>query len=435
MSVPNQSDGLRNDPIELENRTSALRNVSAAIVGNALEWFDILSYATFVSFIAMEFFPRNTPTISTMTALGVFGVSFVARPLGAIVLGWFADRAGRRKTLALTSGLMFLGTAIIAFLPGYSQIGIAAPGLLVIARLIQGFSAGGEFGSATAYLAEQSPQRRGFFSSWQFASQGLGLLLAGLLGAGLSSALSYNAMAKWGWRVPFYFGMLVGPVAYFIRYYVDESPGFIAVKRAKSTKREPEFSLHLLKRVLAGIGLVLVGTVTAYFLAYMPAYAHDRLGVHFQVGMWATTCASLTLIIFTPIAGTVGDRVGPMKVALACCTALMLAPLVLFAILVGHPTPFPTLATQFLLALLLSGYLGAMGALLSGLFPARHRSLGLSLSYNVAVMTAGGFAPLIFATLAAFVGNKAPSYYLAAAAFLSLVSLLIVRRSNWLNNP
>ena len=204
------------------------RNVGAAIIGNTLEWFDILVYAYFVKEIAANFFPASSGASSLLLAYGTFGLSFVARPVGAVVLGGIADRVGRRAALVWASALMCAGTLAIAVLPPFSAIGVAAPLLLLTARLVQGFSAGGEFGSATAYLAEQSPGRRAFYSSWQFASQGLGMALAALIGLLLSKSLTVADATAWGWRAPFLFGALVGPVAYFIRKGLHEPPIFVA---------------------------------------------------------------------------------------------------------------------------------------------------------------------------------------------------------------
>lgn len=190
------------------------RAVVAASIGNALEWFDLVVYGFFAVTISRLFFPAGNDAVSLLFTLGTFGVSFFMRPLGAIVLGAYADRAGRKAALTLSILLMMAGTLIIAVLPTYGAIGVAAPLILVAARLLQGFSAGGEFGSATAFLAEHVPDRRGFFASWQVASQGLTTLLAAGFGTVLNAQLTAAQMAAWGWRIPFFFGLLIGPVAY-----------------------------------------------------------------------------------------------------------------------------------------------------------------------------------------------------------------------------
>src|SRR5215475_12014058 len=196
---------------------SRVAAVIAASIGNALEWFDFVVYGFFALTISKLFFPAGDQTLSLLLTFGTFGVTFFMRPLGAIVLGSYADRHGRKATLVLTIGLMMLGTAVIAVMPTYQTIGVLAPLLIVIARMIQGFSAGGEFGSATAFLAEQDPKRRGFFASWQLASQGLTTVLATGFGVVLSGLLAPPQLESWGWRTPFIFGLLIGPVAYYIR--------------------------------------------------------------------------------------------------------------------------------------------------------------------------------------------------------------------------
>ena len=196
-----------------------VRAVAAASIGNALEWFDFVVYGFFAVTIAKLFFPTGNESVSLLLALATFGVTFFVRPLGAIVLGGYADRYGRKAAFTLTIGLMIIGTAMIAVTPVYATVGLLAPLLIVLARIVQGVSAGGEFGSATAFLAEQNPQRRGFFGSWQFASQGLTTILATGFGVTLTSLLSSEELERWGWRVPFIFGLLIAPVAWYIRYH------------------------------------------------------------------------------------------------------------------------------------------------------------------------------------------------------------------------
>lgn len=416
----------------IKQRNHGLLSVPAAIIGNALEWFDVLVYATFVTYIAANFFPNADPAISMMIALGTFGASFVARPLGAIVIGWIADRGGRRTALALVSILMFAGTAIIAFLPPYSSLGITAPVLLVIARLIQGFAAGGEFGSATAYLAEQSREHRGFYASWQFAGHGLGVLFAALFGAFLTSELSEAEMVEWGWRIPFFFGMLVGPVAYIIRFHANESPEFETTRAAGELDEATAFDKNFWARVATGIGLVIVATAAVYLVIYMPTLAEGSFGIQRGISRWTSVCAGLTLCIATPIAGWIGDRYGRIRLAVACAIGLLVAPPLLFNVLNSAPAAGPLLFTQFLLSLLVAGYFGALAAMLSDLFRVAQRSLGMAICYNLAVMLAGAFAPLVYAALGKYVGHVAPSYYVSGAAIISLVALGVVAHRRWL---
>lgn len=407
-------------------------NVTAAIVGNTLEWFDILVYATFVTYISANFFPGD-PTTATLAALGAFGTSFVIRPIGAIVTGWISDSSGRRTALTLTSLLMFLGTAIIAFLPSHREIGLAAPVLLVSARLIQGFAAGGEFGSATAYLAEQSQRHRGYFASWQFASQGLGVLIAALFGAILTATFSEQELMDWAWRIPFYFGMLVGPVGYVIRYHADESPEFLAERVAVDEgSAKSEAMADFWQRTLAASGLVMVASASLHMVISFPTLATAQFGIPREIGMWTQVCAGIILLIATPLWGALGDRVGRHALATASCGAMIVAPPTLFLLLDALPTVGNAMIVQGMLALLISVFLGALAAMMSDLFIPAKRSMGLAISYNVAVLLAGAFAPLIYTALAVYVGRVAPSYYVSAAALLSMISALAIAKRGWL---
>src|SRR5579871_2864769 len=188
------------------------RLVVATSLGNALEWFDISVYAYFAVYISKAFFPTNDPTTSLLLTFGTFGLSFLARPIGGVILGAYADRYGRKASLLASIVMMTFGTLAVAVMPSFATIGVLAPLLVIIARLVQGFSAGGEFGSSTAFLVEHMPHRRGFVASWQFASQGLSGLLGSGFGLVLSSTLSTAELQEWGWRIPFLFGALIGPI-------------------------------------------------------------------------------------------------------------------------------------------------------------------------------------------------------------------------------
>ena len=205
---------------------SGALQIAAATVGNALEWFDILVYAYFAPYIANVFFPNSNPVVSLLLTFGSFGLSYGARPIGAVVLGAYADRAGRKAALTLSIRLMVIGTAVMALMPSYASIGLIAPIAVFAARLLQGFAVAGEFGSSTAFMIEHSTHRKAFFASWQFSSQQMAKVLAALFGVGLTTTLSTHQLNAWGWRVPFIFGLLVGPVGMYIRRKVDETPEF-----------------------------------------------------------------------------------------------------------------------------------------------------------------------------------------------------------------
>ncbi|CAJ0791427.1 Proline/betaine transporter [Ralstonia mannitolilytica] len=412
------------------SRTSpppAWRLIAAASIGNALEWFDLVVYGFFAVTIAKLFFPAGNDTVSLLLTLGTFGVSFFMRPLGAVVLGVYADRAGRKAALTLSILLMMAGTLLIAVMPTYASIGVLAPVGIVLARMIQGFSAGGEFGSATAFLAEHGAHRRGFFSSWQASSQGLTTLLAAIFGAVLTSALTPGQMLSWGWRVPFFFGLLIGPVAFYIRRHIDETPEFLA---ALTTQRPlADTFTHQKERLTLAIGAVVVGTVATYLILYMPTYAVKQLGIPASAAFSATIATGITQMIGAPIFGHWSDRIGRTGIMIGAATLFLLLAYPAFAVLAAHPRFGVLIGMQLFLGTIVSAYFGALPALLTELFPTQTRTTGMSLGYNIAATVFGGFAPFIVTWLIGATGSPlAPSFYLTAAAAASIVALLRARR-------
>jgi MHS family proline/betaine transporter-like MFS transporter len=401
--------------------------IAAASIGNALEWFDFVVYGFFAVTIAKLFFPAADETVSLLVALATFGVTFFMRPLGAIVLGSFSDRHGRKSALALAIVLMAFGTGIIAVAPTYSAVGLLAPALIVAARLLQGFSAGGEFGIATAFLAEQHPQRRGFFASWQFASQGLTTVLATAFGATLAATLSAEQMDLWGWRVPFIFGLLIAPIAYYMRHYVEETVEFRAASVRQAPLREALADGKL--RMLIAVGVVVLCTVSMYTILFMPTYAVRQLGLPPSGSFLAALLTGSIQIVCIPIVGALSDRYGRLPITCASAAAMLLAIYPMFAWLAAVPTLQTLLIFQAIIGLLAAGYMGALPALMSELFPTHMRTIGLSIAYSFSVAIFGGFAPAINAWLIEATGsNLAPGFYLMLAATISLLALSNVRR-------
>jgi len=400
--------------------------VLAASIGNALEWFDFVVYGFFALTISKLFFPTGDETISLLLTFVTFGVPFFMRPLGAIVLGGYADRHGRKATLVLTIGLMLLGTLVIAVMPTYQSIGVLAPLLILVARMIQGFSAGGEFGSATAFLAEQDPKRRGFFASWQLASQGITTVLATGFGVVLSSLLTPAQMEAWGWRTPFIFGLLIGPIAYYLRRHVEEAPEFQSARRSEAPLREA--FLNDRSRMLIGLGVVVLGTVATYMTLFMPSYAVRQLGLPAAGSFTAGLLYGVLQIVLIPIFGALSDRIGRLPIPALCAVVMLLAIYPLFAWLAAVPTLQTLLCAWVILGVLVAGYQASLPALLSDLFPIHTRTTGLSVSYSFAVMIFGGFAPFIVQWLIEATGSKlAPSFYVMLAAGISIVALAAAR--------
>jgi MHS family proline/betaine transporter-like MFS transporter len=403
------------------------RAVAAASIGNALEWFDFVIYGYFAATLAELFFPTKSDVDSLLLALATFGITFFVRPLGAVVIGVFADRHGRKAALTLTIGLMMLGTAIIAVTPGYAAIGALAPIAIVVARLIQGISAGGEFGSATAFLAEQDATRRGFFASWQFASQGLTTVLATGFGAALAGGLSGEQMVQWGWRVPFFFGLLIGPVAYYLRRHVDETLEFQSLSGRRATWQEALSDSK--QRLLVSLGAVVLCTVVMYTTLFMPSFAVRQLGLSQAGSFLATLLTGAIQIVLVPVFGALSDRKGRLPIMLAAATGVLLVSYPMFAWMAATPTLTTLLTVQAIVGVLAAAYMGPLPALMADIFPTRMRTTGLSVSYSFGVAIFGGFAPFINAWLIEATGTKvAPSFYLMLAAAISIAALLIERR-------
>ena len=405
----------------------AWRIIVAASIGNALEWFDLVIYGFFAVTISKLFFPAGSETVSLLLTLGTFGVSFFMRPLGAVVLGVYADKAGRKAALTLSILLMMIGTLLIAVMPTYATIGILAPVGIVFARMIQGFSAGGEFGSATAFLAEHGGQRRGFFASWQAASQGLTTLLAALAGTWLTTALTPEQVLSWGWRLPFLFGLFIGPVAYYIRRNIDETPEFVSTGTAKTPLADTFTDQR--QRLILAIGAVVLGTVATYLILYMPTYAVKQLGLPASAAFTATIATGVIQMIGAPFFGHLSDRIGRTRIMIVAGVFFLVCAYPVFRLLHDHPTFGALVGVQIFFGVANAAYFGALPALLSDLFPTKNRTTGMSVGYNVSVTVFGGFAPFIITSLIGLTGNQlAPSFYLIAAAIVSLFALMHIRK-------
>ena len=407
-------------------RSGRWRAVAAASVGNALEWFDYVIYGYFAGHIAQQFFPLGNEVHSLLIAFATFGITFLVRPVGAIVLGAFADRRGRKAALVLAISLMMFGTAVIAVTPGYAAIGFWAPAVVVAARLVQGISAGGEFGSATAFLAEQDPQRRGYFASWQFASQGLTTVLAAATGTVLADVLSAEQMGHWGWRIPFFVGLLIGPIAYYLRREMDETVEF----RTMPDRGKPLRSLSQAKqKLLVSIGVVVLCTVAMYTTLFMLGFAMRQLGLPQAGSFLATLLAGALQIVLVPTFGALSDRLGRRSIMVPAAVVMLLISYPMFAWMAAAPTLQTLLLVQIALGVVGAAYMGPLPALMSELFPARMRTTGLALSYSLAVAIFGGFAPFANVWLIQQTGsNVAPGFYLMAAAAISLLALSVHRR-------
>lgn len=405
----------------------ARRAVISSSIGAALEWFDIIVYATFATTIAKVFYPESDPTFALILTFATFAISYVIRPLGGMVLGSYADRKGRKKALTLTLGLMMLGTLIMAVAPPYASVGVAGALIILLSRLIQGFSAGGEFGTATAFLIETAPHKKAYYSSWQVASQGASMMLASGFGYFLTTGLSPEALESWGWRVPFFVGLLIGPVGLYIRARLEETEEFTAAEKEKFPLGTL-FKLHY-GRLLAGVAVIGVATISVYLILFMPTFAVNNLGIPGDAAFLGGIAAGVITLFGVPFVGHLADRIGPARVMTYAAVAAFVLAYPLFKLMTSTPTVGVMVVVIALLGVIMSFYFGPLPALLSGLFPAAIRGSGLSVAYNVGVTLLGGIAPLVLTWLLKATGSlDAPSIYYMAIAVISLVGLFFVRK-------
>jgi MHS family proline/betaine transporter-like MFS transporter len=407
------------------------RAVGAAVIGNVLEWYDFAVYAFLATVLARKFFPGGDELSALLATFAVFGVGFVVRPLGGIIIGRLGDRRGRKYALLLTIVLMALGTVMIGVLPSYETIGVGASLLLVVARLLQGFSAGGEWGSSTAFIVEWAPpQRRGLVGSLQQASVAGGFLLGSLTAAALSTALSPAALEDWGWRVPFLLGGMLGPLGLYMRRNIEETPPFKATmqERAQPAAASAPHGWQLAARAF---GFTVLWTISYYiFLSYMPTFLQQHAGLDRTHALWSSTLALVVLVAAVPAAGALSDRIGRKPLLLGSCAAFVLLPYPLFALLLSGPSLATVIGVQMLFALAIALFSGPGPAAIAEIFPTRMRSTWMSIGYSVAVALFGGFAPYVATWLIARTGSPlAPTGYVIGAAVISAITIATQRET------
>ncbi|QHB28784.1 MFS transporter [Pseudomonas monteilii] len=400
------------------------RATVACALGNALEMYDFTIYSFFAVIIAKHFFPAQSPIASLLMSLTAFGAGFLMRPVGAFIIGRMADRKGRKAALSLTILLMTIGTALIAFAPTYQQIGVFGTLMLVAGRLIQGFSAGGEIGTASVMMMESSATaQRCRNVSWQSASQGYAALLGASVGLLLSSVLSSEDLESWGWRLPFMVGLLIGPVGWYIRRCVPET--FEASPKSSQHWREG-FDL---RSIVLSTGLLASGTIGMYlFIFYMPSYLITTLHYPQRSALAIACVASACLAVISPIAARYADRHRLRKKLLVWTISLPVLAGWPALYLLSHTTNLYS-AMLIVALLVLPGCVGcgAFLAMIMEAFSKSQRGLGMSLSYSVGVTLFGGFSPLIAAWLTATLNDPtAPAFYLLAGGAVSLVCLKLL---------
>jgi MFS family permease len=346
--------------------------IVAAVIGNALEWYDFVVYGFLTVIIARLFFPAQNEYASLLLTMATFGVGFFMRPVGGIVIGLYADRKGRKAALQLIIGLMTLAMAMIAFAPPYAAIGIAAPLLMLLARLLQGFATGGEFASATTFLVESAPShRRGFYGSLQMVGQSLAALCGAVAGTLITRGLAPEQIDAWGWRLPFLFGLIIGPVGLYIRSYLHETDAFLESRRAGAVRNPLRTVLAQNGRGLAvTFGLVICGTISYYVvLVYMPTFAKTQLGMPLTDAFVAQVIGLICLTVTIPLCGALCDRVGRRPLLLAATVAYFVLLYPLFVWVYASPS-FGRLAfMQGILCTLVGVYFGPISTAIAEQFP------------------------------------------------------------------
>jgi MFS transporter, MHS family, proline/betaine transporter len=420
-------------PVVDQPAPNRVRDVIAANFGTFFEWFDLLVYAMFAITVSKLFFPTGDGQSALLLSLLTFGSSFVIRPVGAIVLGVIADRRGRRFALSLAALLMLLGTASIAVVPTYDRIGLLAPVILVAGRLLQGFSAGGEFGAANSFLTEQDKRRMAFFGSLQFSASGLAVLTASLFAYCINHFLTAEQVNTWGWRLPFVFGCLIGPVGLYIRRKVSETADFEQVQKTDhpaehSPLRETARSHK--SAVLIGAIVAGAGGLASFINIYMPTFAINTLGVSKDAAFASSIASGVVCVLLPLVGGMTADRFGTVKVMRTALVIGMALILPLFYMLTRAPGPVTLVAFQCILSLVFySFYYSPLGSLLSQLFPASCRTTGVSLAYVIAMTLFGGLTPLVVSLLVKTTGSiMSPAWYLIVISALALCGLAASRK-------
>jgi MFS family permease len=410
--------------MDTSTRRKNVLAIFRVVSGNFLEMYDFMVYGYYAPAIARAYFPSHSAYASLLLTLLAFAAGFVMRPIGAIVLGAYIDHHGRRRGLILTLGLMAIGTLLVAAVPSYATIGVLAPLLVLAGRLLQGFSAGVELGGVSVYLSEiATPGHRGFYCSWQSASQQVAVVFAALLGLLLQYWLPPEAISAWGWRVPFLIGCLIVPFLFLIRRSLEETEAFLA-RRRPGISEIYRSMLSNGRVVLLGVALVMMTTVSFYLItAYTPTFGVEVLHLsQFDVFV-VTLCVGVSNFIWLPLMGALSDRIGRRPLLIACTTLALLSAYPVLHWLVASPDFRKLLGVELWLSFIYASYNGALVVTLTEIMPADVRTTGFSLAYSLAT-TVGGSSLAIHVT-----GNKAaPGLWLSFAALCGLVATVIAFR-------
>ncbi len=415
---------------------SKIATVLRVTSGNFLEQFDFFLFGFYATYIAKAFFPAQSEFASLMLTFSAFAAGFLMRPLGAIVLGAYIDQVGRRKGLIVTLSIMACGTILIAFVPGYATIGLAAPLLVVLGRLLQGFSAGAELGGVSVYLAEMAtPGHKGFYTSWQSASQQVAIVLSAALGYGLNHWMSADEINAWGWRVPFFVGCAIVPVIFILRRSLLETEEFKARTHHPTTREVFRSMGQNWSVVLEGMLLVAMTTTTFYLITvYTPTFGRAVLKLSAGDSLIVALCVGVSNFCWLPIGGALSDRIGRRPILLGITTLAMLTTYPALAWLTAAPDFQRMLLVLLYLSFFFGVYNGAMVAALTEVMPVQVRVAGFSLAFSLATAIFGGMTPAVSTYLIERTGDKAaPAYWMSMAAVCGLIgTLLLYRRKDWI---
>ena len=411
--------------------SSKFATVLRVTSGNFIEMFDFFLFGFYASNISKAFFPSGNEFASLMLTFMTFGAGFLMRPLGAIILGAYIDRVGRRQGLIVTLAMMALGTMLIAFVPGYATIGLLAPALVLVGRLLQGFSAGVELGGVSVYLSEMAtPGNKGFYVSWQSASQQVAIILAAALGYGIKLMLTTAQIDDWGWRVPFFIGCMIVPVLFVIRRSLQETEEFKARKRKPNLNEIYLSMIENWKLVVAGMMLVSMTTVSFYLITvYTPTFGKNVLKLSTESALIVTFCVGISNFIWLPLIGALSDRIGrrPLLIVFTVLTIVTSYPALTW--LVNDASFTKMLVVELWLSFLYASYNGAMVVALTEVMPVDVRTAGFSLAYSLATAIFGGFTPAIATGLIEITHDKAaPGLWMSFAAVCGLIATLILYR-------
>ncbi|MBT8573010.1 MFS transporter [Polynucleobacter paneuropaeus] len=410
---------------------SKLSTVIRVTSGNFIEMYDFFLFGFYATYISKAFFPAASEYASLMLTFATFGAGFLMRPLGAIFLGGYIDRIGRRKGLVLTLSIMATGTALVAFIPSYASIGLLAPLLVLLGRLLQGFSAGVELGGVSVYLSEMAtPGHKGLYVSWQSASQQAAIIFSAALGYFLNETISQEVMSDWGWRIPFFIGCMIIPVVFQIRRSLQETEAFLAEKHHPTFKEILQTLVINWQIVFAGMMLIVMTTVSFYLITvYTPTFGKSVMKLSIVDSLLITFFIGLSNFIWLPVMGALSDRIGRWPIMGLFSGLALLTAYPTLSWLVANPSYEHMLAVELWLSFLYGSYNGATVAALTEIIPARIRTTGFSLAYSLATALFGGFTPLVSTWLIENTGDKAsPGYWMAMAGGMGLLSTFLIYR-------